>query len=44
MRRLENHHLSTSALDGFFHHVGIVLDVDGTPMTLESLPPRGPDH
>lgn len=28
------------ALDGFFHHVGIVLDIDGAPMMLESLPPR----
>jgi hypothetical protein len=28
------------ALDGFFHHVGIVLDVDGAPVMLESLPPR----
>lgn len=28
------------ALDGFFHHVGIVLEIDGAPMTLESLPPR----
>lgn len=28
------------ALDGFFHHVGIMLDDGGSPVLLESLPPH----
>jgi hypothetical protein len=28
------------ALDGFFHHIGIMLERDNAPMLLESLPPQ----